>query len=385
MGEEIVVEDYMLQEIDTWKYYLSKDEFEDTMLNFEDHKPKYITVGKPTEFVTIKRRVLEGTSCSSSACEESPDLCKKKQLSALHAIDEYYDRRGLKRKLGFAGLASNDGDARCLKRKIGFPGLGNDEDVRQCSRKETVVEDWGNLNILADACCSVAAVKPVIIRLKIIPPAVKPVERLKVISAAEIAKVTSRKTVKVKKTGNAGKTKKGSDDNRNFDVPVVTELPPEYLEKIKKLNGRNIQRIEEKPLTASDVRPNLCRLLLNQKNLVVKPKFLTDDEEKKIAKKDEYINAKLIEPMGCYQEIKVNKWHMNHNSYNTLLKPWKELAASNGFGENDVVQVWSFRFDDDKVRNQLGIAIVRIFTAPRESSTSGSSGDGNGSSSLCSS
>ncbi|XP_074317952.1 putative B3 domain-containing protein At5g35780 [Silene latifolia] len=304
------------------KYYLSKEEFQDTMLHLEDHKSKYINnngfnFGKTVEFVTIKRRV------SNYSSKENPNPGKKKQL-ALEAIEKYYDHRGLKRKLGFAGL-------------------GIDEDRRQCPRKKIAIEDTYNLNLLADACCSIE----------------------------KMAKVKSRKSlrkaVKMKKSGNNGKRKKGKD-TRDYDLTKVDyKLPPEYLEKIKKLNnGRNEQLIAQKQLTASDINPNLGRLLLNQKNIITE-EFLRDDEEKKIRRKDnnKYIKAKLLEPMGRIQDIHVTNWDMVRNSYYVLLNTWKDLVASNGFGKNDVVQVWTFRFDGE-VSDQLGVAVVRIFTAPRE-------------------
>ncbi|KAK9672806.1 hypothetical protein RND81_12G126000 [Saponaria officinalis] len=318
------------EEIEIWEYYLTKEEFSDCMLNFEEHKSKYkalLMLEKPEK--STEKRVCYGyrdywndNGSSSGLTDEECRIISKGREAALRGINNYFANRSNNRKRKVRCFENEDEkivDLSRIKEKRKVRCFENEDGkIVDLSR----IKEKGKVRYFEN-------------------------EDGKIVDLSRIKKVKR-------------------------EIIPKNKLRIEFIDRIRELNGRNVQLVAQKALTASDLNVDLNRLLLNNKS-IIRNYFLSKSEDAMIQREGEFLDVKLLEPTDRTRVITLKKWRMENNLYYSLLKPWKIVVADNGFGEHDVVQVWTFRFDGVDEPNQLGVAVVRIFKAPQDEIGSSSS------------
>ncbi|XP_059434181.1 B3 domain-containing protein At2g31420-like [Corylus avellana] len=152
---------------------------------------------------------------------------------------------------------------------------------------------------------------------------------------------------------------KRSNKRRKLDMATLPmpppELPEEFKERIKALGGTQVEMVIEKALYPSDWDTNKCRLSMPFGK--AKEGFLTEEESTHLAKPKETIIVPFIEPSGKCDKMTLGRWDMKKSSIYVLKTHWNMVLKENGLGQNDVVQVWSFRVGTEQ---QLCLALVVV-------------------------
>ncbi|KAJ8440975.1 hypothetical protein Cgig2_020004 [Carnegiea gigantea] len=181
-------------------------------------------------------------------------------------------------------------------------------------------------------------------------------------------------------------------DYNNFEYQVkinpsyVTlqdvKLPRASMEKMLKMNGREVKQIAQKRLRFSDIDPSLNRLMIPDER-ILNEDFLIDDEKAWLGQKEK-TEAKLINPWAVehvldpeeeddyeYKVISMSKWKMHHHYYvYALVSPWNKVVSRNQFVENDVVQAWSLRIvEEDDVQDPPGAGTLGLVILYAQSAT----------------
>ncbi|XP_016185825.1 B3 domain-containing protein At1g05920-like [Arachis ipaensis] len=126
------------------------------------------------------------------------------------------------------------------------------------------------------------------------------------------------------------------------------------------MGGSRITLLIEKTLYNSDLNPQQNRLSIPSQQ--VKDKDFLLPTELEILEEKKGIKVKLIQPSLEMTELTLIKWFMHKGpksekvSISYILRSnWVKVAKANNLGEDDVVQVWSFR-----VEEKLCMAIVKL-------------------------
>ncbi|KAH7845773.1 hypothetical protein Vadar_005866 [Vaccinium darrowii] len=143
------------------------------------------------------------------------------------------------------------------------------------------------------------------------------------------------------------------------------DLPQNFREKIKQLNGCDLNLVIQKRLTKSDVNDKKYRMSIPIRKL--KYEFLRGEEKKLLDsredKKIKVIEVELIEP-SCERltTLSLRKWEMKKKKgktseiYNLVNKNWyNRVVVHNGLLEEMVVQLYAFR-----VEGKLHFALVKV-------------------------
>ncbi|KAJ0718381.1 putative B3 DNA binding domain, DNA-binding pseudobarrel domain superfamily [Helianthus annuus] len=116
------------------------------------------------------------------------------------------------------------------------------------------------------------------------------------------------------------------------------------MDFIKSVGGSEAQFVIEKRLTISDVNPNQGRLLIPVLQLKNKKGFLTADEETMMGNKED-VSVWVFDPERRKSMLNLAKWKMSKECY-VLKTNWNQVVKANGFKEERVIRVLSFRVDD---------------------------------------
>ncbi|KAF5794426.1 putative B3 DNA binding domain, DNA-binding pseudobarrel domain superfamily [Helianthus annuus] len=116
------------------------------------------------------------------------------------------------------------------------------------------------------------------------------------------------------------------------------------MDFIKSVGGSEAQFVIEKRLTISDVNPNQGRLLIPVLQLKNKKGFLTADEETMMGNKED-VSVWVFDPERRKSMLNLAKWKMSKECY-VLKTNWNQVVKANGFKEEIVIRVLSFRVDD---------------------------------------
>ncbi|KAF7825110.1 B3 domain-containing protein [Senna tora] len=143
-------------------------------------------------------------------------------------------------------------------------------------------------------------------------------------------------------------------------TPKAKGLPEDLKKKIEEMGGSEVNLLIQKTLYYTDLSLQHNRLSLPM-NQIRKLDFLREseslllNEKKKKGIKCEGLDVFLVDPCLRKRSIVLGKWKMNKSSCYMLRGSWIKVANENGLTVNDVVQVWSFR-----VQQQLCMALVKL-------------------------
>ncbi|MED6205929.1 hypothetical protein PIB30_022213 [Stylosanthes scabra] len=148
--------------------------------------------------------------------------------------------------------------------------------------------------------------------------------------------------------------RRGAVNQRNPEP----ELPQNFKTVISDRGGSRISLVIEKTLCASDLNRQQNRLSMPSAQIKDR-EFVFPAELASLDNKGE-IKVEVIQPSLEISELTLVKWFMpkDNGSVSTtyvLRSNWMDVAEANELQKYDVVQVWSFR-----VQEQLCMAIVKL-------------------------
>jgi hypothetical protein len=148
---------------------------------------------------------------------------------------------------------------------------------------------------------------------------------------------------------------KSMEDNRKRKIKP---MPTKFMDKIKAMQGSDIEPVIQKELTDSDVETSLDRLLIPSGQMM--DEFLSKEEQVRITKKEadekhfKGMEVALIEPGLQVSTIFLKKWKVGKTYSYVLSKPWIEVKERNKLNQGDTIQLWSFR-----VNQSLHLALIK--------------------------
>jgi hypothetical protein len=139
----------------------------------------------------------------------------------------------------------------------------------------------------------------------------------------------------------------------------IKPMPTKFMDKIKAMQGSDIKPVIQKELTSSDVQPSLDRLLIPSGQMM-RPEFLSEEEQDRITKKEadkhfKGMEVALIEPGLQESTIFLKKWKVGKTYSYVLSKPWIEVKERNKLKSGDAIQLWSFR-----VNQSIHFALIKL-------------------------
>lgn len=137
------------------------------------------------------------------------------------------------------------------------------------------------------------------------------------------------------------------------------DLPEKLKKKIETLGGIKVELVIEKKLFKSDTIQGENRLSMPLKQ--IRSNFLEDDEVKRL-EKDETLTVSLIDTKLQERDICLRRWNMKTSKWYVLKTQWIKIVRDNKLKTDDVIQVWSFRDEN----NNLHLALVLVEIDLRE-------------------
>ncbi|XP_061371019.1 putative B3 domain-containing protein At2g27410 [Gastrolobium bilobum] len=126
-------------------------------------------------------------------------------------------------------------------------------------------------------------------------------------------------------------------------------LPDEFKNRIRELNGSDIQFVMSKKLFQTDLTLNHDRLSMPMRE--VRCDFLTKAEKATLDERDcakrklVGVELKMLDPSLTECTLSLKKWNMTSTSIYCLTKNWKSVVTHNNLQKDDQLQIWSFRVD----------------------------------------
>ncbi|GJS33854.1 B3 domain-containing protein, DNA-binding pseudobarrel domain protein [Tanacetum coccineum] len=148
-------------------------------------------------------------------------------------------------------------------------------------------------------------------------------------------------------------------DSRNSlclfnDELTISDGGVDLSDYIKSIGGSNLELMFEKRLTKTDVTKSQGRLLIPGKQ-VKNLGFLTKDERNILMRNTEGLKVRVLDSEKRKWTLNLGIWSMSGNENYVFKSGWNQLVDANGLKENTMVQVWSFRVDQ-----QICFAVVRV-------------------------
>ncbi|KAK9065247.1 hypothetical protein SSX86_016630 [Deinandra increscens subsp. villosa] len=150
------------------------------------------------------------------------------------------------------------------------------------------------------------------------------------------------------------KKKNGNEDHGDHIVmenPSCSDDNMKVGDFITSIGGSEAELVIRKTLTKSDCDKGLGRLLIPAIQ-VKNPGFLAVDEKRRLEMK-ECISVDVFDPQRRKWTLNLAQWKMKNENY-ALRTKWKNIVCANGFKENTVIRVFSFR-----LQQKLCFAVVR--------------------------
>jgi hypothetical protein len=154
-----------------------------------------------------------------------------------------------------------------------------------------------------------------------------------------------------------GKSKKPKRQRKN---PIeIKQMLTKFEDKIKGMQGSDINLVIEKELTPSDLDNNNNRLTIPSGQ--VKYEFLSEEEQVRLKEKEadgrhfKGMEVALIEPGLQESTIFLKKWKVGNTNPYVLSKPWNEVAKRNKLKLRDTIRLLSFR-----VNQRLHLALIKL-------------------------
>ncbi|KAH7840114.1 hypothetical protein Vadar_012818 [Vaccinium darrowii] len=170
---------------------------------------------------------------------------------------------------------------------------------------------------------------------------------------------------KKKRVNKKKKKKKEEEEVNTVALPEKErELPEEFKDKIRELNGSDAIMVMEKKLFATDVNTGNARLSLPAREIDLR--FLSEEEKVFLATRQDgnkisRIKSRIIVEGGMEHGICLSQWEMpkkasgNVSVVYVLLSGWKDVVEAHNLRKDDIVQLWSFR-----VEGNPWFALVRV-------------------------
>ncbi|KAH7840174.1 hypothetical protein Vadar_013717 [Vaccinium darrowii] len=150
---------------------------------------------------------------------------------------------------------------------------------------------------------------------------------------------------------------------KKVDIVALPEkerdLPAEFKDKIRELNGSDAIMVMEKELFATDVNTGNARLSLPARE--IDTRFLSEEEKVFLATRQDgnrisRIKLRIIVEGGMEYGICLSQWVSGKASVvYVLLSGWKDVVEDHKLREDDLVQLWSFR-----VEGKPWFSLVRV-------------------------
>ncbi|KAK9910696.1 hypothetical protein M0R45_034648 [Rubus argutus] len=153
------------------------------------------------------------------------------------------------------------------------------------------------------------------------------------------------------------------------NTTTTHDLPEEFKKKIETLGGIKVELVIEKKLFKSDTIQGENRLSMPLKQ--IRSNFLEDDEVKRL-ERDETLTVSLIDTKLQERDICLRRWNMKTSKWYVLKTQWIKIVRDNKLRIGDVIQVWSFRDEN----NNLHLALVLVEIGLREINGEDSNGSG---------
>ncbi|KAM1039103.1 hypothetical protein ACFX13_034424 [Malus domestica] len=171
------------------------------------------------------------------------------------------------------------------------------------------------------------------------------------------------KKARTKKQKTAKKAESVKLSSPSIPLPPP-ELPKEFKEKIESMHGFQVQLMIQKQLFKTDLSYGHDRLSM-PRNQVVNKHFLGEHEKR--LENGRVLEVKVIDSGLKERKLWLAKWftHTQSSFSYVLGRGWRTILKDEevGLNENDVIQVWSFRYIDpnpDIKKEGLGFALVKI-------------------------
>ncbi|XP_050387350.1 B3 domain-containing protein At3g25182-like [Argentina anserina] len=135
--------------------------------------------------------------------------------------------------------------------------------------------------------------------------------------------------------------------------------PPDLPEEYKKMmNGAKAELVIQKQLFTSDMKPDQNRLSLPWQQILCK-EFLRPNEIESLELPKTFLKVPLIDPKLGKEVISVSMWQMSSSEEKTvvLYSNWNYIVTKNGLVRGDLIQIWSFRNDEDRL--QLALVVLK--------------------------
>lgn len=129
----------------------------------------------------------------------------------------------------------------------------------------------------------------------------------------------------------------------------ISEMPERMRDVIRGLNGERVMLVIQKRLYYTDWREHHHRMSIPVNQM--RGEFLTEDEKRILEGKGKgsRMMVMFVEPCLDVWEIGFKRWKMGKGdgkkvSYSYVLqKNWNDVKKKNGLRPGDLVQLWSFR------------------------------------------
>ncbi|XP_050919493.1 B3 domain-containing protein At2g24670-like [Lathyrus oleraceus] len=128
------------------------------------------------------------------------------------------------------------------------------------------------------------------------------------------------------------------------------ELPNHVNNMISVLNGNDIKYIMCKTLFMSDLSYNNNRLSMPITQ--IRSNFLTEIEKTILETRDQEgkpvgLKVIVLDPYFNEFPLSLKKWNMSTTSVYNLVQDWSPVLLENNFKENQKLDIWSFRVNDN--------------------------------------
>ncbi|KAJ9185767.1 hypothetical protein P3X46_005361 [Hevea brasiliensis] len=153
-------------------------------------------------------------------------------------------------------------------------------------------------------------------------------------------------------------------DFKKLHLDPPPDLSREWRAKIENKGGIDIKLVIMKQMFPTDLNTHHDRLSIPF-NQIKNSDFLNEKEKKKL-EKQENISVTVMEPCGEESQLCLRKWNLAITS-SYVLTSWNKVLARKEFKQNDVIQLWSFR-----VQEELHLALIKVAL------DGGNNGDGDG-------
>ncbi|KAF2293381.1 hypothetical protein GH714_001106 [Hevea brasiliensis] len=136
------------------------------------------------------------------------------------------------------------------------------------------------------------------------------------------------------------------------------DLPQEFKKKIKEMHGTELQLVIQKAITDTDTQDAQSRLSMPKRQILCE--FLKEVEREKLEKNEEMKVQIMIDPILKLSDMIFKQWNLGKSNGKTCTSfvfrtHWNDFKKKIGVKKGDIIQVWSFRIEE-----QLYFILVKV-------------------------